>query len=399
LHFQGLGRKPLVGNWIPRAKRALVVAPFIQPDFVATMLTRSEELHIVSIPETLDALPDETIGILDARASEQGSPVLYQVTGHGNPDDAYIDGLHAKLLLLEDSHERSATYIGSSNATGPGWGLSDVVNVEAVLEMRPGIGIDRFIHGFIRPSKTKTHPWVTEYDQSARVPPDEERRWERRLLAALREVSALQFVEHYDPKSQRLDVSIDSSRTKLPPWVYEGGVNYFFAPFLLAEAPEYWHPLEEVQRDAVSFDGLSIDKITAFVSIRANCELPKVQRQRVVIAKLHLDKRALEERDSRIRADIIATTDPAMVLKALIHGVAHVRSETTIGNGKGGKKGDLRTLLAETTLERLLQAIALDHELVKEMRLLLGPLQGEPLLKLCDDLDEVMQRVENEVNA
>ena len=76
--------------------------------------------------------------------------------------------------------------------------------------------------------------------------------------------------------------------------------------------------------------------------------------------------------------------------------LAHVRAENAGGTKRSPKGGGLRELLVETTLERLLQAVALDPALVTEIRLLLGPLHGEPLLKLCDDLEEVVHRVHTE---
>ncbi len=50
-----------------------------------------------------------------------------------------------------------------------------------MLEMRPGIGIDQFISGFIRESKTKIHPWISEYDRSAKPEPDPEKEAERHV--------------------------------------------------------------------------------------------------------------------------------------------------------------------------------------------------------------------------
>ena len=161
LRWQGMGQKAL-GDLLPkRLERAVVVSPFLQPDFVTSLLDRTNTLHIVSIPESLDGLPDETITVLNARAEAQESPVLYQVADYGNPDDSHIDGIHAKALLIEDQRQRSATFVGSANATGPGWGVAGPANVEAMLEMRPGIAIDQFISGFIRESKTKLHPWIS----------------------------------------------------------------------------------------------------------------------------------------------------------------------------------------------------------------------------------------------
>jgi len=139
-------------------------------------------------------------------------------------------------------------------------------------------------------------------------------------------------------------------------------------------------------------------KVSAFVALRAQSRTPPLERQRFVVAKLEVDDLLLDERDQAIRADILATADPAMVLNALVRGLAHIRSadaaRISVRHGPGT---GLAQLLADTTLERLLQAVALDPGLVNEMRLLLGPLHGESLLKLCDDLDDVMRRVHTEI--
>jgi hypothetical protein len=68
-----------------------------------------------------------------------------------------------------------------------------------MVEMRPGIDIDRFVAGFIRESKTKIHPWVSEYDRSAKPEPDQEKEAERHMLAALREVAKTELTVHYEP--------------------------------------------------------------------------------------------------------------------------------------------------------------------------------------------------------
>jgi hypothetical protein len=386
----GMAQKPLADFLPDRLKRTVVVSPFIQPDFVADALARSEQLQIVSIPDSLDALPDETIAAFDARAEAQGSPVLYQVTEHGNTDDAFIDGIHAKLLLVEDRYQRSTTLVGSANATGPGWGLGGPANVEAVVEMQPGIGIDRFVNGFIRPDKTKVHPWISEYDRTARPEPDEEKETERRMLAALREVARIDIVLKYDIKHRRLTLSRGSRKSGLPPWVSEGGLKYSVAPLLLADDVGAWRPLSQLETGGCQFEDVDVARVTTFVVLRVQSRKPVLEVQRFVLAKLEVDELVLEERDRAIRADIMATADPAMVLNALLRGLAHVRSSDDRGEANRKVKGHgLRELLAETSLERLLQAVALEPELVQQMRLLLVPLHGDPLLELCNDLEEV----------
>jgi hypothetical protein len=131
--------------------------------------------------------------------------------------------------------------------------------------------------------------------------------------------------------------------------------------------------------------------------LRAQGRTPPLERQRLAVATLDLDSDLRDERDQAIRADILATADPAMVLNALVRGLAHLRTGNADGSKRPPTGSGLRALLVETTLERLLQAVALDPSLVSEIRLLLGPLHGEPLLRLCDDLEEVAQRVRMQI--
>ena len=391
MRWQGLDQKPLVDALGDRLKRVIVVAPFIEADFVSLVLGKTDTLHIVSIPESLDALPDEAIRRLDERAKAQNAPVLYQVTNHGNPEDAYIEGIHAKIVVTEGPGQQSVTFVGSANATGPGWGSGGAPNVEAVVEMRPGLGVDHFVSGFIRPNKTVVHPWISEYDRSAKADPDEEKELERQILAALREVAKIDLRVRYDVRRQRLTVSKASSRVVLPPWVVKQGLQFSFAPLLVLGSPGSWRAISELDNGSSHFDGTPVDKLSAFVALRAQSRAPILERQRFVVARLEVDESVLAERDQAIRAHILATADPAMVLNALIRGLAHVRT-TEVGPKGHAKERSLQALLAETTLERLLQAVALDRGLIGEIRMLLGPTSG-PLLRLCTDLESAVGHV------
>ena len=57
--------------------------------------------------------------------------------------------------------------IGSANATGPGWGCGQNWNCEAMVSMRPGLGIDAVVKAFVSPSKDQLHPWIEEYTEAA----------------------------------------------------------------------------------------------------------------------------------------------------------------------------------------------------------------------------------------
>lgn len=264
------------------------------------------------------------------------------------------------------------------------------MNVEAVVEMRPGIGIDRFVAGFIRESKTKNHPWVSEYDRTAKAEPDQAREAERHLLAALREVAKIQLTLRYDASRKRLTLSKGAGRSNLAAWVTAGGAEFSLVPLLLEGSPGGWRSLTELGTGECYFDDVPVAKVSAFVALRGQMRTPPLECRRFLVAKLEVEDTLLDERDAHVRAEILATADPTMILNALVRGLAHVRSENAADAEHRQKHGGLRELLAETTLERLLQAVALDPALVIEMRLLLGPVYGETLLRLCDDLEEVL---------
>ena len=401
LRWQAGGRRQLAQALPERLKRVLVVSPFVQPDFVATLVARSDELQMVATREAIDALTEDTVSSMEKLAPRKGLPALYHVTDLQDPDDpegGYIDGVHAKLVLAEEESGDSVTFVGSANATGPGWGLSGSGNVEAMVEMRPGMGIDRFVSAFIREGKAKLHPWIAEYDRSDRTDVVPELEMERLLLRALREAATLKFMMAYDGDAQELRLSVQlPARAQ---WLSEPGCEYFAAPLLLSNLPDAWTPLRDLSSAPRRFDSTPIERVTSFVAIRATSKNPPMERTRLALARLELSEDALDQRDDAIRHEIIASADPAAVLNALVKGLAFLPAAGT-GTERAGRRNGGHTLqqvLADASLERLLQAVALQPELVHEMRQLFGSLEG-PFRQLCDDLEHVVARVRSETTS
>jgi hypothetical protein len=393
--WQGGDRPPLVGRLPKRLDRAVVVSPFLQPGFLSTFTPAVRHLQVLSTPEALDGLDDETFAALDKVRETQGSPVLYQVTQLGEPDGGFIDSIHAKLLLVEDG-DRTATFVGSANATGPGWGLQKPFNVEAMVEMRPGIGIDRFVASFVRENKTKVHPWIAEYDRTARSEPDAERETERQLLAALRQVARMDLELLYEAEPERLAVRCSAGRATSLDKAYPG-ITFEFAPLLLADRSEVWTPVQRLMQRPVTFDGMPLEKLSAFVAVRARSKQPPLERMRLLLGRLDVSDTDLDRRDAVIREEIMRTADPAAVLNALVRGLAYSPGVTKNGEGRTGTSTQrLAEVFQEANLERLLQAVAVDSTLIAEMRLLLGPSAGAPFQRLCDDLEAVVAKISAE---
>ena len=399
LHWQGGSRQQLAMALPERLKRVLVVSPFVRPDFVASLVSRASELQFVSTREALDALDDGTVASVEALAPASGTPALYHVTDLREPDDpegGYIDGVHAKLLVAEEGDGRSVTFVGSANATGPGWGLAGAGNIEAMVEMRPGIDIDAFTAAFVRESKAKLHPWIAEYDRSAKAEADPESEMERTLLRALRQAAALKFALSYDSETQELRLSVQlPTRAQ---WLSEPSCNYAVAPLLITDLPGAWTPLLDLASASRKFDAVPIDKVTGFVAIRARSDNPPLERTRLTLASLQLSEDELDRRDDAVRREIMATADPSAVLNALVKGLAYLPADLGT-DPKSRQKGGytLQQILVDASLERLLQAVALQPDLVEEMRLLLGSLDG-PFRQLCDDLKYAVSRVRSEAS-
>lgn len=392
--WQAVGRRSLLSHLPPRASAAVLVSPFVQPAFIHELLQRVGRVQILSTAPALDALDDETFAALERVAAAQRLPVLYQVTEVGEPDGVFINDVHAKLLMLERDGE-SVTYIGSANATPPGWGLTAPANVEAMVEMRPGLGIDRFISAFVRQDKTKVHPWIAEYDRSAKsAHPDQES--ERRVLAALRYIAAMEVDLAYNGHDQVLTVNRGSRRPMRLQELYPD-VGFEFVPLLLSDRGDAWTPVHRLDSGSCRFEGVPLERLTAFVALRARMKEPAVERTRLLLAKLSVSDEELDRRDTLVREEVMATADPAAVLNALIRGLSYgPLSRSAHERRPVESPGAFSHVLQHAGLERVLQSVAAMPELVAEMRLLLRQHGGTQFDGFCDDLDAALAETQAE---
>ncbi len=115
----GRGADPMVGR---SGSKMLVVSPFIGLDRLRTLAGRSDQLTVVSRPETFDRLASG--GALPRAA-------LRRLVDLAADDDGLSGELHAKLVVLDEAEGRSRWWLGSLNATENGV----LRNAEAVLEL------------------------------------------------------------------------------------------------------------------------------------------------------------------------------------------------------------------------------------------------------------------------
>lgn len=385
-----------------KLNRAVIVSPFLSASFVDHLASRTKRLQIISSQEALDGLNEETFAKLKSLVEAQGEVAAYQITqlAHTtNPEGGSIDGLHAKLLLIEDSQGRTATYVGSANATDSGWGRPKAHNVEAVAELRPGLGIDRFLGWFVRPSKTQIHPWIMEYDRSLRSESDPAHEAERKLLSALREVATLKLILRYEPDRQRLILANASEQSLFPRSQALLGIEFSFRPLLIPDTPDHWCKPDDLAHQGCIFNEVSLDQVSKFVVIRAKSQNPRLEKTRWVMAHLKQAEETLDRRDELLRETIMSTVDPAAVLNALFFGLANLPSNSASNSPSAHGTASMKHLLGKTPLERLLETVAREPGTIREIRMLLGSVGGAGLKQFCDVLEQVITESHSDISA
>lgn len=420
LRWQGLTcpsmRPDLLGTW----DRAVAVSPFLTDDCVLALLSSAKELRIVSTREALDALDDATHARLAARSASQGSASLFHVTevrdgreeedevssesrgAHdelSDTDGVRIEGLHAKLLLAKRGREE-VTFVGSANATGPGFGLVSTPNVEAMAELRPGIGIDAFLRGFVFGDSDGEHPWIRPYERPESLEPDEAEEIERSFDRVFHGVGRLELLLDYDEAASRLKCSSSSPAAVLEGSAEREGVRLEIAPLARASDVAAFHPLAALGRGPISFDDIPLEEVTGFVVVRAVHAASAREKSRILLARIRASDGLLDRRDDRARSRLLEYADPAAILRALLEGLRFLPSSGPSRDG-GHRRGSrtLQNLLVDTSLERLLEAAAEDPTIVADMRRLIGEHGDESFRLFCDALEGAAGAIDAEFRS
>lgn len=174
-----------------RRNKTLIVSPFLSNGVVRDFLDHSDETHLVSRPESLQDLPQQTLlDCMSVRvlASEVGEKSDDEVPAVGREE--VLAGLHAKLFVIDHGWETSV-FTGSFNATVHA--LEH--NVEFMVELvgkRSLFGVDKFLRQV--KGETKVFDLLQPYPVNAEPSPtdgvarqlDELFQTTKRALAAAR---------------------------------------------------------------------------------------------------------------------------------------------------------------------------------------------------------------------
>jgi hypothetical protein len=419
LCWQGLTHPPMKPDLLGTWDRLVAVSPFLTDDCVSALLSSARELRIVSTRESLDALDAATHTQLAARSATQGSAALYFVTevrdgreeddevpsdpAHdelNDTDGVRIEGLHAKLLIAERARER-VTFVGSANATSQGFGLVSALNVEAMVELRPGIGIDAFLRGFVFGDRGGERPWIRPYERSEPVEPDEAEEIERSFDRVLCDLGRLELLLDYDEPASRLKCSCSSPvAAREVSKAARAGLRLEIVPLARASDAAAFRPLASLASGPLSFDNILLEEVSGFVAIRALHEGSGREKSRVLLARIRASEGLLDRRDERARGRLLEYADPAVILRALLEGLRFLPSGGQRRDG-GHRRGPrtLQNLLADTSLERLLEAAAEDTTIVSDVRRLIGEHGDESFRRFCDALESAAGAIDAELRT
>lgn len=356
--WQFPGDRVLV-NRLPRTiSRALLISPFLRADFLKRLCDRTAELTLVSTQDELDQLSDETHERL-------ASARVFVVSAEADEEAPSLE-LHAKLLAWE-SEGVSETLIGSANATGPGWGCGPNVNCEAMVALRPGLGIDAVVKAFVAPAKDQLRPWIERYVRQTAAP-DPEREAAKRLEHFVRLLRADQIRGEYDPAKKSLRLLAPSSAGEQ---AWPAGMCAEIVP-LLQRDQSVRADYRLVYGPGAAFQGIELEDVAAFAFVVVwNEHHRDVELRFVVQFELNLGALEDDERDKAVNARLLEGVDARSLLLDVLAGLPGGTSRSA-GGGQFGvwQPGD--PLLRRATIEKILEACTADPSRIHEVEAVLA---------------------------
>lgn len=379
----------------PKSSRALVFSPFLEKSFIRLMLERTEVLRIVSTATAFRKLDDATFLELHARGRAQKEAATYVVgEDFGREDEGRIDGLHAKLVLVDDGREKNCTtFLGSGNATGAGWGLTAARNVECMVELKPGLPMDRLVQDFVMDRKGAPRPWIQEFELGDRIPLSDEENLQDRLREDASKFAAIRLRVSYDQVMRVLTVDLVETEAAFFQDTEADDIVVDFCPLGVPETAEQWEPLRSLALGPRPFRDVDVAAVSAFVVIRVTHGTGASVR-RLAFAQLNVSDVLLADRDAAARRDLISQSSSEDILAALVFGVGRVRSrlhKLSADNSATSSTTGTQAI-SRVGLESMLQAIAERPELLTEIGLLLG--HDEFFCRFREDLQHAISAVE-----
>jgi hypothetical protein len=311
----------------PRQDKTLIVSPFLSNPVVRDFLDHSNDIHLVSRPESLQELPQETL-----QRCKSISFLAPELTDESDDEaaplerDEVLDGLHAKLFVIDRGWDASV-FSGSFNATVHAFEH----NVEFMVELvgkKSRFGVDQFLRQV--KGETTFADLLKEYDRNAApVPADATAQKLDDLIHATKRALAAagpRLVVTAAGETESFDLSMEWTRA---PRLPNSTVKIRAWP--ITQQAERAQILDK----SIVFSRLSYAGLTPLMAFAITAKIGETKRETVFVMNLPLQG-APEDRQDRIVRSLIENRD--QLLRYILFLLAS-------GDEAAASSGDLRRLL------------------------------------------------------
>jgi len=376
LGIEGYRRWPLDG----RIDRLLVLAPFVDQTFLHWFDEVGQYNVLISRLDSLSALPPTAL---------RNFKEVYSLSSDAQPEDAVdetvaldtvqLEGLHAKLFLIEDG-KKARLFTGSANATQAAFER----NVEFVVEL-VGTKGNCGIGALLQPGNKKDiigfADLLQKFKPGEAQPPDAAQQKADTLLNQVRAHLAaadLRAVVSDIPDDARYQLTLHlPARSTLPAW--PDGISVRCWPITLSES---WAcPIESASLDEVEFKPVSFEALTAFFAFDVTLAAQPQPFSTRFVLNLPLDN-APANRDERLLRLLLGNRQ--QVLRFLFYLLADDQREVSDlvevlpGSEGGPKTGDAGWSLPADLFETMVRALHRQPDRLVQVNRLVQDLRRSP---------------------
>lgn len=377
-----------------RMNRVLVVAPFVDDGFAEDIGWHESPAQLVSRPESLAALKDDSRAVFDnlwildnaaeletgeaeelGDATESDADVDAEIT-EGASTDVPLLGLHAKLFIA-DAGWNAHVWTGSANATKAAFER----NVEFLVELRgkkSRCGIDVIMghsdDAQVRSLSSLLQPYIHHGDGEAQSP--EERAFELKVDRFAKQLASSGPTSSCEADEDAERFAITIRATKRRKLSVPDGCRVDARPISLPD--HHTQPVTVSHQEWVSFAGISMIGLTSFIVFRVTSEDGKLSRQFVLNVPL---ENVPENRHENLLRHLLSDRERVLrflLLLLLDHNASDFGNIFGDPGQSNGKASAVHGLFSATLFESLMRALDRDPERLEQVADVIRDLQKSP---------------------
>jgi hypothetical protein len=211
------------------------------------------------------------------------------------------------------------------------------------------------------------------------------------MRVTLAYIAAAELVVRYDSQHKSLSIACNpGDRQRFAGPLLEG-MRADFLPLALVPESRQWISTQALLDGPVSFDGVAVARVGAFILMRATVNGFTIKR--LACARLELTEDVLQQRNDGVRDQLVQGASVAELLAALVLGrhrpPVAPRPQDDPQHGRGESRSGV---LGDVTLEQILQAAAVNPGIARDLRVLLSGKLDEQFSCFATDLEAAVHK-------